>query len=80
MARYSSKARWESEPGLLLVFQPCRWTDFRQNLHHFQQFPCLIVTNQSSYESYLINQIRGAFGLKNTPIRMMFRERSSRNT
>ena len=32
-----------------------------------------------SYERYLINQIRGAFGLKNTPIRMMFRERSSRN-
>jgi GTPase len=31
-----------------------------------------------SYERYLINQIRGAFGLKHTPIRMMFRERSNR--
>ncbi len=31
-----------------------------------------------SYERYLINQIRGAFGLKNTPIRMMFRQRSNR--
>jgi len=32
-----------------------------------------------SYERYLVNQIRGAFGLNHTPIRMMFRERSSRN-
>ncbi len=31
-----------------------------------------------SYERYLVNQIRGAFGLKHTPIRMMFRERSNR--
>jgi len=31
-----------------------------------------------SYERYLINQIRGTFGLKNTPIRMMFRDRSNR--
>ena len=31
-----------------------------------------------SYERYLINQIRGAFGLKHTPIRLMFRERSNR--
>jgi GTP-binding protein len=31
-----------------------------------------------SYERYLINQIRGTFGLKHTPIRMMFRERSNR--
>lgn len=31
-----------------------------------------------SYERYLVNQIRGAFGLKHTPIRMMFRERKGR--
>lgn len=31
-----------------------------------------------SYERYLVNQIREAFGLKHTPIRLMFRERSSR--
>jgi GTP-binding protein len=31
-----------------------------------------------SYERYLINQIRGTFGLKHTPIRMMFRERAGR--
>ncbi len=32
-----------------------------------------------SYERYLINQIRMAFGLHHTPIRMMFRERGNRN-
>jgi len=32
-----------------------------------------------SYERYLINSIRKAFGLNHTPVRMVFRERGNRN-